>query len=383
MGFCKGIIGLAACLTIGHALPANGQDKVLEEMAWSEDSIRHYAARMLMVGFKGATLDDESDAARYVRDLRVGGIVLFDIDLTGTAKKGSRNIQSPEQVRRLTDNLRQRADYDLLIAVDQEGGQVNRLKTDYGFPPTVSAEYLGKLDNQDTTLFYGGQTAKELARVGINLNFAPVVDIKNPDSPALGARGRCFSEDTAVVTRNAAWFVDAHHAQGVLTALKHFPGHGNAVDDSHYGFTDVTKRWKPEELAPFRELIWSGRADMVMMAHIFNERIDPEYPATLSRVTIQDLLRGELGFDGVVITDDMYMNAIIERYSIEEAVVLAINAGVDMMIFGNNINTGFVPDRPDRIIRIIVDAVKAGKIHPERLVEANRRIERLAKSSKK
>lgn len=122
---------------------------------------------------------------------------------------------------------------------------------------------------------------------------------------------------------------------------------------------------------------------MVMMAHIFNERIDPEYPATLSRVTIQDLLRGELGFDGVVITDDMYMNAIIERYSIEEAVVLAINAGVDMMIFGNNINTGFVPDRPDRIIRIIVDAVKAGKIHPERLVEANRRIERLAKSSKK
>ena len=100
-------------------------------------------------------------------------------------------------------------------------------------------------------------------------------------------------------------------------------------------------------------------------------------------MTIQDLLRGELGFDGVVITDDMYMNAIIERYSIEEAVVLAINAGVDMMIFGNNINTGFVPDRPDRIIRIIVDAVKAGKIHPERLVEANRRIERLAKSSKK
>lgn len=378
MDFCKGIIGLAVCLAVGHALSARGQDKVMEEMAWNEDSIRHYAARMLMVGFKGATVDDRSDAARYVRDLRVGGIVLFDIDLTGTARKGSRNIQSPGQLRRLTDDLRQRADYGLLIAVDQEGGQVNRLKPDYGFPPTVSAEYLGRLDNRDTTLFYGERTAAELARAGINLNFAPVVDIKNPDSPALGARGRCFSEDTAVVTRNAAWLIDAHHAHGVLTALKHFPGHGNAVDDSHDGFTDVTKRWQPAELAPFRELIRSGRADMVMMAHIFNERIDPDYPATLSRATIEGLLRGQLGFDGVVITDDMYMNAIIERYSIEEAVVLAINAGADMMIFGNNINTGFVPDRPDRIIQVIVDAVKTGKIKPERLVEANRRIERLA-----
>ena len=286
--------------------------------------------------------------------------------------------RTEDQVK-LTNLAQQWSKVPLLITFDGEWGLAMRLA---GTPDFPKNRILGCIEDDSLIYRYGREVARQLHEIGAQVNFAPVADIdNNPDNPVINIRS--FGSNPKEVARKVIAYARGLEDGGILAVCKHFPGHGNAVDDSHYGFTDVTKRWKPEELAPFRELIRSGRADMVMMAHIFNERIDPEYPATLSRVTIQDLLRGELGFDGVVITDDMYMNAIIERYSIEEAVVLAINAGVDMMIFGNNINTGFVPDRPDRIIRIIVDAVKAGKIHPERLVEANRRIERLAKSSKK
>ncbi|MDE5858140.1 MAG: hypothetical protein K2H32_07270, partial [Muribaculaceae bacterium] len=153
------------------------------------------------------------------------------------------------------------------------------------------------------------------------------------------------------------------------------PGHGSATSDSHYGLTDVTTTWTPEELIPFKQLINSGQADLIMTAHIFNRQLDPDMPATLSRNILTDLLRNKLGFKGIILSDDMYMQGIIDNYRIEDAVVDAINAGADMLIMGNNISTGFEPDRPARIARIIVNAVKEGRIDPNRLVESNRRID--------
>lgn len=363
-------IVLAAANSLFAALPA---DSVL----------RRQAARMLMVGFKGNTVTEGSDAYRYIHDLKVGCIVLFDVDLTGTAKIGSRNVTSKEQLTTLTSQLQLWADYPLIIAADQEGGRVARLKPQYGFKKTVSAEKLGNTNNEDTTRYYSRQLAEEMAQAGVNVNLAPVVDVLNVKCPALGAIQRCYSEDAETIVRHAGWFIDESRKQGVACTLKHFPGHGNATSDSHYGFVDVTATWTPQELEPFRRLIKQGKAPFIMTAHTFNSNIDPDYPATLSRKTLTDILRKQLHYDGVIMTDDLYMEAILNNYSTERAVVLAINAGADMLCASNNINTGFEADRPFKLVDIIVKAVKEGRIPYGRILEANRRIDRACRHIKK
>ena len=364
----KILLTLAIALLAGNSLFAQlPPDSVL----------RRYAAGMLMVGFKGDSVTEDCDAARYVRDLKVGAIVLFDIDLTGDAKLGSRNITSKERLTRMTAQLRAWADYPLLIATDQEGGKVARLKPQYGFLPTVTAEYLGTVNQEDTTRYYAARLSREMRESGVNVNLAPVVDVLNHDCAAVGHFLRCFSTDPQVIARHAGWFIDESHRQGVLCTLKHFPGHGNAIDDSHYGFVDVTNGWTAAELEPFRILIDAGKADLIMTAHLFNRNIDDEYPATLSAKTINGLLRGEMGYDGVVVTDDLYMQAIINQYSITTALELAINAGADLICVGNNISTGFEADRPFRLVEMIVNLVKEGRISWERLQQSHERIMRL------
>ncbi len=343
----------------------------------ADSVLRRYAAQMLMVGFKGDSINDQSDAARYVRDLKVGAIVLFDVDLTGDATIGSRNVTSTGQLETLTKKLQSYADYPLLIALDQEGGRVVRMKTQYGFQPIVSAKYLGETDNEDTTRFYGHRMGEQLHSHGVNINLAPVLDLDNPQCPAIGKLDRSYGASPTQVVRHARWLIEEHHKQGVLCAVKHFPGHGSAISDSHWGFVDVTQTWSPTELIPFRRLIHENLIDLVMTAHIFNQKLDPDYPATLSRKTLEGLLRKELGYDGVVVTDDMYMEGIINQYSIERALVLAINAGADLICVGNNINTGFEPDRPFRLVDIIVAAVKRGEIPYARLLQSHNRLERL------
>ena len=338
---------------------------------------------MLMVGFKGDSVNAQSDAARYIRDLKVGSIVLFDIDLTGSAKLGSRNITSRPQLAKLTADLQAFADYPLIIAADQEGGRVQRLKPAYGFEKLPDAAYIGKVNNPDTTKFYARLMAQQLASSGVNLNLAPVLDVHNPNCPPIGKIQRSFGTDANAIVRHACIQIDEMHRLRVLNAVKHFPGHGNALGDSHWGFVDVTESWQPEELEPFRRLIKKGKVDVVMTAHIINGNIDPDYPATLSRKTIQGVLRDKLGYDGVVVSDDLYMEGIIKKYDIENALVLAINAGCDILCVGNNINTGFEANRPFRLVELIVKNVKNGRIPWGRLVQSHKRIEKLYKKLKK
>ena len=344
----------------------------------ADSVLRRYAAQMLMVGFKGNEVNDTCDAARYVRDLKVGAIILFDVDLTGTAKIGSRNITGKQQLSRMTAQLQQWADYPLIIALDQEGGRVARLKPQYGYLPTVSAKYLGDINREDSTRYYAARIASEVRQSGVNVNLAPVVDVLNPDGPGIGKLGRSFSTHTGTITRHAKWFIDEHHKQGVLCTLKHFPGHGSATSDSHYGFVDVTATWQEKELEPFKELINDELADLIMTAHIVNGQLDPSMlPTTLSKRILTGVLRDQLGFDGVIVTDDMYMQGIIDNYSVDKAIVMAINAGADMLCVGNNISTGFEPNRPQHLINVIVQAVKDGRIPLQRLIESNARIAKL------
>lgn len=345
--------------------------------ALGRDSLARLAARMLIVGFKGDTITPGNPVIGYLRDVKVGGIILFDVDLTGTKKLGSRNITGRGQLQKLTNDLRQIADYPLIITADQEGGLVQRLKPQYGYEAVPSARHLGSTGRIDSTYFWSELLAKQLVEAGINLNLAPEVDLHNDDCPVIGKLDRAYSTNPDSVALHATAAIDAFHDHGILATLKHFPGHGSAMADSHYGLTDVTPTWTDRELVPFKRIIDSGKADAIMTAHIFNRNIDPDYPATLSEKIITGLLRKRLGYNGVVITDDLYMQGIIDNYAIDKALVLAINAGADMIIVGNNITTGFEADRPARLVEIIVKAVETGQIDASRLIEANARIDAL------
>ena len=331
--------------------------------------------QMLMLGFKGFHVGDDETIVHAVQDQHVGNVVLFDQDLS-TRRSRPRNIESPEQVQRLCADLQGLAALPLSISIDQEGGVINRLKEKYGFPATVSHAALGERGDLDYTREQSGAMAKTLAEAGITLNLAPVVDVKvNPNSPIIARVERSFSADPEVVAAQAEAFIDAHHAQGVKCTLKHFPGHGSAIGDTHLGFTDVTATWGDGELLPYRHLIGQGKADAIMTAHIFNANLDPELPATLSPAVITGLLREQLGYDGVVISDDIQMRGITDLFKVEKAIELALVAGVDMIAVANNLTySGTIADRFFTTVNRLLDK---GVLTEERIDQSYRRIMRM------
>lgn len=328
-------------------------------------------AQMLMIGFRGLELDESNPIVADVRDRGIGSVVLFSYDVV--LNSPVRNVASPEQVSALDAALQALAPLPLLIAVDEEGGRVARLDDTHGFPPTLSAQALGEIDDPAYTYAQAAQMARTLAQAGINHNLAPVVDLNtNPDNPVIGKLGRSFSADPAAVIAQARAYIAAHHEQKITTTLKHFPGHGSSRSDSHKGFVDVTDTWQEVELEPYRVLIAEGVVDAVMSAHVFNAKLDPDYPATLSHAVLTGLLRERLGFEGVIFTDDMGMGAITENYGFAEAVVLAVQAGADMLALGNNLV--YDPDVAAHTIAILLKAVADGAISEERIDASYARI---------
>jgi beta-N-acetylhexosaminidase len=338
-------------------------------------SLDKMAGEMIMVGFRGLTVEPGDPIYEDLAAGRVGGVVLFDYDVS--LKSPVRNILSAAQLTALTRALRD-INPDVFIAVDQEGGKVRRLKLEHGFPPTRSARQLGRtraLGETNTAARIIGET---MVSAGLNVDFAPVVDLDvNPDSPAIGRYERSFSDDPIVVARHGASFVRGLAEAGVAGCLKHFPGHGSATEDSHQGVTDITHTWTPRELEPFQRIIAQGLAPSIMTGHLYNARLDPVYPATLSRRTIA-ILRERMEYDGVIFTDDMQMGAITTRYGQEEAIVLAVNAGCDVLLFANNLV--FEPDISKRAHAVVLRAVRDGRIPQERIEQAYERIMRLKRA---
>ncbi|MCS6827612.1 MAG: glycoside hydrolase family 3 protein, partial [Caldilinea sp.] len=312
-----------------------------------EKTLRRKLAQMVLVGFRGLRLAPTDSIVVDVRERGLGGVVLFSHDVA--LQSAMRNVESPQQVAALTAELQALAETPLIIACDQEGGLVARLDARHGFPSTLSAQALGERNDPAFTYTVAEQIARTLRSVGVNHNFAPVVDLNlNPDNPIIGALGRSFSADPDVVTAQAAAFIRGHRAHGVTTTLKHFPGHGSSRADSHLGFVDVTDSWRAIELEPYRRLIAEGLVDSIMTAHVFNARLDSDYVATLSPAILTGLLREEMGFDGVIVSDDMQMGAITHVYGFEEAVVQSVKAGVDVIAVGNNLT--YDPDVAGRVI---------------------------------
>jgi beta-N-acetylhexosaminidase len=337
----------------------------------SEPTLDEKIGEMLMIGFKGFEVSDTSHIIRDIQDYHLGGVVLFDFDVpTG---QPVRNIESPEQVKTLISQLNDLSDEPLFIAVDQEGGRVARLKESRGFLPNVSAEYLGEIDNIDSTRHYAETMANQLQELGFNVNFAPVVDLNvNPDNPVIGRIERSFSANPDLVEKQASIFLEEFSEHNILGVLKHYPGHGSAWNDSHVGMADVTETWDDVELDPYRDLINSDYRFAIMTAHVLNENLDEEWPATLSKEIQTDLLRNELGFEGVLFSDDMQMEAIRSFYGLETAITRAINAGVDVVVFGNN--SVYWPDIVPRAVEIIKRKIEDGEISQKRIDESYNRI---------
>lgn len=339
--------------------------------AQQPDSLAVKIGQMLMIGFRGLSITDAPGIAVDIRKRHIGGVVLFDYDVP--TKSPVRNISSPEQLSKLTLELTGLSEIPLLIAIDQEGGKLNRLKSSKGFPPSVSAAHLGALDNRDSTTRAALGTAATLKKMHIPMNLAPVVDLNvNPDNPVIGKLGRSFSADPKIVTRHATLTANALRQEGVIPTLKHFPGHGSSSTDTHKDFTDVTESWKQEELDPYRTMIAAGYNDAVMTAHVFNAKLDNLYPATLSKKVLDGILRNKLGFRGVIVSDDMQMKAISDHYGLEEAIRLALDAGVDILLFGNN--TAYDPDITEKATKIIHKLVKNGTLDKSRIDRSYRRI---------
>jgi beta-N-acetylhexosaminidase len=343
------------------------------------DPARLRIADLLLIGFNGTQVAGNEEIRRLVCDVKVGGVLLFE---RFAASGQPRNMVSPAQVAELTRDLQalalRCAGRPLFIAADAEGGRVMRLSPRLGYPTTPTARELGERDDPAFTQAEARRMGAMLREAGINWNLAPVVDVAlNPTNPAIVALDRAYSGDPARVAAHAGAFVLGMHEAGVLTSLKHFPGHGSSRRDSHHGFTDVTDTARLRaELAPFRALLAAGLVDSVMTAHVFNRGLDPWDPATLSRFTVQRVLRGWLHYDGVAVSDDLLMGAIAQHYGLEDAAVLALGAGVDVLLIAQN--TDKVDDRAaERVIAAITRAIAAGALTESRIREAVTRVDAL------
>ncbi len=324
-----------------------------------------------MVGFYGdqqTGIPDIPDSLKYDLSQRnLGGVLLFGY-----------NLDNPSQMIDLNNKLNSNAKTPLFIATDQEGGKVARLSSANGFSKTYTAYQLGTVFNsEDSTRAMASMMADWMQQVGINVDFAPVVDVDvDPNSPAIGHYGRSFSPFPDTVSKFAGYFIDEMNKKKIITSLKHFPGHGSAMMDSHLGFTDITNTWADSELVPYKSLLKNNYNNMIMVGHLFNAHLDSLYPASLSHKVITGLLRERLGFKGVVVSDELFMNAISDNYSFDSTITLAINAGIDILLFKKSmINNGFDDiSLCDSVINIVEKQIKAGKISESTIDSAYTRI---------
>ena len=340
-------------------------------------SLEEKIGQMLIIGFSGETMPEELKVS--IEQYNVGGVILFN---KSSIPARVPNINNPEQLKSLIASIQKLSKTKMFISVDQEGGFVARLKASDGFTTkdTASAKQIALSKNPNTVYSESVKIAKMLRGLGFNLNFAPSVDLDiNPNSPAIGKYERSFSSDPKMVVIYAKAFIDGHHSESIITSLKHFPGHGSSTEDSHEGFVNITETYQNDELLPFKNLILQGYKDTIMVAHVVNKHIDTVYPASLSSNFISHILRNKMGYKGVVVTDDLQMKAIVDHFSLEETVVATINAGTDILVYGNNLGV-YNPNIAQEIVTIVVNNINSGKISEARINESYKRIINLKKS---
>lgn len=339
-----------------HTEETKELDKIKEKI--NSMTLEQKIGQLFIVGFEGDIINDE--IIDLVKNQEVGGLIYF-----------SRNVLDSNQIITLNNEIKAiKKDIPLFISVDEEGGVVSRVPDEFLKLP--SSGYIGKFDDENLSYNIGSIIAKELKSLGFNMDFAPVLDIdSNPNNTVIGERA--FGNNADIVSKLGIKTMEGLRDGGIIPVVKHFPGHGDTDIDSHYGLPIVTKTLEELnnlEFIPFKNAIENG-ADVVMVSSIILSSIDSEYPATMSKKVTTDILRNKLNFDGVIATDDMTMGAIMDNYNLTDAVIMAINAGNDLILVCH----GY--DDIIKSISAVKDAVSSNIISEERIDESVYRILKL------
>ncbi len=368
---------LVSCQSTGHQSVSSVEQKPLSPPIPKPagDSLDFKIGQMIMIGIGEITSLSAHDAlALDIQQQKVGGIVLYEKNIS--------KVNAKANLKKLVEDFQRRAGVPLFVSIDEEGGKVHRLKAKYGFIDMPSAAYLGALDDADSTYLYTRKLAKLMAEMGINLNYAPTVDLAlNKDNPVIARLERSYSDDPKIVAKHAISSIRAFHDFDIKTIIKHFPGHGSSAEDTHWGMADVTNKWKFSELMPYKEIIKSGECDAIMTAHIIHCHLDPDcLPATLSKKIITGIIRDFMEFDGVVFSDDMQMHAISKNYGLKKAIMLALKADIDVLMFANNVNP---KERisASEIHQIIKDLILSDDISKEKIDISYKRIAALKRKN--
>lgn len=326
-------------------------------------TLRQKAARMLLMGFIGDNSDTDGAAAiaGHLEQGRIGGVLFL-----------RHNVRSREGVEGMTHLFRSIAP-DAWMAVDQEGGAVQRLSSDLGYSPIPRAFVISEEQTVGEARLLYAAAAAEFREAGFNMNLAPVADVQDDANGVIGRWGRGYGADGQTIAEYAGAFIDAFEAEGAVCSVKHFPGHGRSSGDSHHGFVDITDSWSQAELDPFRRLIDAGKAHLIMGGHLTHTGLDPAGdPVTVSRPILTDLLRGQMGYQGALITDDLDMGAIHENFAQRDAVIRSIQAGNDIIMMSNSAAPD--PDLPVRFADWIEAAIAGGELTEARIDESMMRL---------
>ena len=339
--------------------------------SYSKQEIEKMISKMVILGFSGENINPNDEIYKNIKS-GLGGVILFDKDPNDKNKR--KNVRNKEQLKKLTSQLQAISKEKLLISIDQEGGIVQRLKKEDGFVDTLKASEVA-LNGESFAKQTYGLLAKDLKESGINTDFAPVVDLAiNKENKVIVTRGRSFGESSKEVIKYSSIFVDELKKQNVISVLKHFPGHGSSLGDSHLGFVDITNTWNEKELEPYKYFIKNNKVDMIMSAHVYNKNLDEINPATLSYNINTKLLRNKLGFQGVLVSDDLQMYAISKHYNLKQTLTLAINSGVNMLLFANQLAK---PITLKEIVDTVYAQVLNKEISLEQIIKSNERINKM------
>ncbi|MDC0174368.1 hypothetical protein OAI54_02120 [Pseudomonadales bacterium] len=384
---------------IARPLPMSPENGAPAPEVNLHQTLRKQLGQLVCVGFHGTTLTDPG-VRKIIEQAEaglIGGVIIYRY-----------NIINRVQLTLLLQGIQgAKTEFPLFVFVDQEGGKIQRVDSSQGFKETLSAKRIAADLSPKAAQQHYADLGQELQAAGFNFDLAPCVDLDgDPPGPAIGQLDRSYSQDVTTVITYAQTMLEGLGSQGVLGCLKHFPGHGRARGDSHTGLLDITHTWTAAELEPFKQLVSRGVVDAVMTSHLVHQHVDAGTPVTFSTEWLR-ILREDLGFDGVIVADDLHMGAVIRHYTLNETVVQGLTAGLDLLMFSNNplaaqpqgirhdlnatmatVSTGAWvvadPDLPAKVIFEATKAVVAGQLTEgvinaayERVIELKRKLVRL------
>lgn len=355
-------------------------------LSFAEPDLQHAVGQMMMVGFMGTSVNAQSPIVQVIKNYHIGGIILFDhLEKKEGAHWIPRNIENPEQLKKLIAQLqmfaKQYHDYPLLIAINQEGGKINALTPGKGFnlDGNLSQAKLGKSGDQSLIYQQALFRGNLLRHLGINLNLAPVADLNiNPKNPGIGLLERSFASDPDKVVVDLSTTISAYRAAKVDCVLKHFPGFGSASQNTDYAVANVSLSWREKELIPYDRLVQENKVcSFIMSTHAINRQLDASgVPMTFSRKVISNLLRDQLHFRGVVITDDMDAKAVRQLFKSEKAIQLAALAGNDMILYGGTFGYDPIEDA-DMLYHTLLTLATSNELLRKQIFVAYTRIQKV------